>query len=83
MLRVALAGAEPRRNGHGGITLLSLEAMVCALTGPASPPAAVVWQLAGGGRVELQRSRAAGTNGTVPRLHAGPGQVAVGAEKLS
>jgi hypothetical protein len=82
-LRVVPAAAEPRRNGHGGITLLSLEAMVRALAGPASLPAAVVWQLAGGGRVELVRPRAAGGNGAVPHWRAGPEQVMVGAEKLS
>ena len=61
----------------------SLEAMVRALAGPASPPTAVVWQLAGGGRMELVRPRAAAGNGTVPHWRAGPEQVTVGAEKLS
>jgi hypothetical protein len=82
-LRVVPAAAEARRNGHSGITLLSLEAMVRTLADPAAPPAVVVWQLAGGGRVELQRPRTAGSNGTAPRFRAGPEQVAVGAEKLS
>ena len=82
-LRVVPAGAGPRRNGHGGITLLSLESMVRALAGPASPFTAVVWQLTGGGRVELVRPRTAGTNGLSPHYPVRPAHVAVGAEKLS
>jgi hypothetical protein len=82
-LRVVPAWAEPRRNGHGGVSLLSLEAMVRALGDPASPPTTVVWQLPGGGRVELERRPAVDVNGTAPRHQAGPGQVAVGAEKQS
>lgn len=82
-LRVVPAGTESRRNGHGGISLLSLEAMVRALGDPAAPPTAVVWQLPGGGRVELERRPAVGANGAAPRRQAGPEQVAVGAEKQS
>jgi hypothetical protein len=82
-LRVVPAGAESRRNGHGGVTLLSLEAVVRTLAGPGGPPATVVWQLPSGGRVELARRPAAGTNGTGLRRPALPGHLAVGAEKMS
>jgi hypothetical protein len=96
-LRVVPAGTESRRNGHGGISLLSLEAVVRALADPAGPPTAVVWQLPSGGRVELER-RVIGTNGAAssrsrepsgtvgllgPARLAGPTPSAVGAEKMS
>jgi hypothetical protein len=82
-LRVVPAGSEARRNGHGGVTLLSLEAVVRTLAGPGGPPATVVWQLPSGGRVELVRRPAVGANGTGVRHPARPGHVAVGGEKMS
>ncbi len=82
-LRVVPAGAESRRNGHGGVTLLSLEAVVGALAEPAGPPATVVWQLPSGGRVELVRRPAVGNNGTGLRHPAAAGHLTVGAEKLT
>jgi hypothetical protein len=83
-LRVVPAGSPTRRNGRGGITLLSLEALVRALAAPAAPPTAVVWQLPSGGRVELERRHFVGGNGAAPRHYAGAEHVtAVGAEKHS
>jgi hypothetical protein len=79
-LRVVPAGIESRRNGHGGITLLSLEAVVRSLAGLS---ATVVWQLPFGGRVELVRRPAVGSNGTGMRHPAAAGHIAVGAEKMS
>jgi hypothetical protein len=82
-LRVVPAGAESRRNGHGGVTVLSLEAVVRTLAAPSAPSATVVWQLPSGGRVELVRRPAAGTNGTGVRRLGATGHLAVGAEKMS
>jgi hypothetical protein len=82
-LRVVPAGSESRQNGHGGVTLLSLEAVVRSLAGLASSPATVVWQLPFGGRVELVRRPAAGANGAGARRPATVGHLAVGAEKMS
>jgi hypothetical protein len=82
-LRVVPAGARARRNGHGGLTLFGLEALVHSLADSAGPPTSVVWQLPFGGRVELERGPTANGNGAGPWRHATPGQVPVGAEKLS
>jgi hypothetical protein len=82
-LRVVPASPEARRNGHGGVTLLSLEGMVRALAEPAGPRAAVVWHLPSGGRVELVRLPAVGSNGAGVRHPAVHSHLAVGAEKSS
>jgi len=82
-LRVVPAGLEPRRNGHDGMSVLTLEMLLRALSGASAPPTKVVWQLPGGGRVELERRTAAGCNGLVPRRTAVTEQLTVGAEKLS
>jgi len=82
-LRVVPAATEPRRNGHAGVGQLSLEALVRALADPAGFPTALVWHLPLGGRVELERKPASGSNGTAGRRQPGPEHVAVGAEKLS
>jgi hypothetical protein len=82
-LSVVPAGVGVRRNGHGGVSLLSLEALLRALADREAPPAAVVWHLPGGGRLELERRTSAGANGTAPRRLPGPGRMAVGAEKQS
>jgi hypothetical protein len=82
-LRVLPAGTDPRRNGHGGFGLLSLESMARVLAEPGGPAASVVWQLPFGGRVELERRPVSGSNGTAMRCQPGREHVTVGAEKLS
>jgi hypothetical protein len=82
-LRVVPAATEVRHPGRGGIAVFGLEALVRALAEPSVPPTSVVWQLPFGGRVELERKPAAGSNGTMSRRPPVPEQVAVGAEKLS
>ncbi len=82
-LRVVPAATEVRTNGRGGLTVFGLEALARALADPSGPPTSVVWQLPFGGRVELERRPAAGSNGAAARRPVVPEQVAVGAEKLS
>ncbi len=82
-LRVVPAATEVRTNGRGGLTVFGLEALARALADPSGTPTSVVWQLPFGGRVELERRPAAGSNGAAARRPVVPEQVAVGAEKLS
>ena len=81
-LRVVPTGADSQRNGHAGVTLLSLEAVVRTLAEPVGPNATVVWQLPCGGRVELER-RPPGGNRTGQRHPSIPNHLTVGAEKMS
>ena len=66
-LRVVPASLEPRRNGHGGISVLSLEGLLRVLSGAGPQSATVVWQLPGGERLEVERHHAAASNGLAAR----------------
>ncbi len=82
-LRVDPAAAEPHRHDHGPLPSFTFEAMVRALDSPSALPASLLWQLPGGGRMELRRVPAPGPNGSAPHWSARAEHLALGAEKTS